>query len=340
MADAGTVGSLVDTLDDAGNLMSTTRHCGDVHSKGFWHRYVHVWVLDLSRGAVMMQHRAPTKVPFGSMWSCCTGHIGEAESSGAAASRALLEELKMTYLETQLEFMFSCKENASDQDLTLKQMLDVYALGLESSPSTYAIGIDADQATAVKYISIEELEEVYAEKLSDHVLVSNPEYPHRLFRSLRKLVREYHASIPRDDSDDETTNWKARQLLDTLDGSGLVKEPNQRGSVHRESVWHRAVHVWILDLTQNAVLLLQRAARKQHFAACWHCCSGYVQMGGSALPAVVKVVKVQLRTMMVIPAPQIVIVPRVFAMHKCVLLLIVVAQHQLVSTVTQQLIVY
>merc|ERR1719210_2618243 len=95
----------LDTVDDAGNLMAT-RHRGDVHSKGFWHRYVHIWVVDLTKGSVMMQHRAPGKKPFGRMWNCCTGHISEADSSWKTASRLLQHELKLVYPETDLEFMF------------------------------------------------------------------------------------------------------------------------------------------------------------------------------------------------------------------------------------------
>merc|ERR1719343_325039 len=97
-------------------------------------------------------------------------------------------------------------------------------------------------------MSIDDLEDVYRQQQDDHVVISNPEYAHRLFRTLRKMVREYRDSIPREDSDDETVNWKARQLLDTLDTSGSVRSPGHRGSVHKANVWHRAVHVWILDL--------------------------------------------------------------------------------------------
>jgi len=281
---------LVDTLDDAGNVMGR-RQAGDVHVKGFWHRYVHVWVLDLENRAVMLQLRAPGKKPYGSMWSCCTGLVGEAEPAQCAAARALQEELKLSHPEEELVFLFACRENTTAGDYVVKQNINAYVLPLgrwpKVAPDPKTLGVDADQATAIKYMSLDSLEAVFAEKPPDYVVVENPEYVQRLFHSLRKIVREYHENLPRDDSDDETTNWKARQLLDTLDARGTVQSPGQRGAVHKESVWHRAVHVWILDLTQSAVLLLQRAARKQHFGACWHCCSGYVQTGDPALPAAV-----------------------------------------------------
>ncbi|CAE7947571.1 eml4 [Symbiodinium sp. KB8] len=49
---------ILDTLDAEGSCFGT-RTRGAVTEKGLWHRYVHVWVLNLPDSAVLMQLRAP-----------------------------------------------------------------------------------------------------------------------------------------------------------------------------------------------------------------------------------------------------------------------------------------
>ena len=55
---------VLDSLDAEGTCIGT-RTRGEVTEKGFWHRYVHVWVLNLPDRAVLMQLRAPQKKRFG-----------------------------------------------------------------------------------------------------------------------------------------------------------------------------------------------------------------------------------------------------------------------------------
>mmetsp|Transcript_139609 Transcript_139609/g.348160 ORF Transcript_139609/g.348160 Transcript_139609/m.348160 type:complete len:430 (+) Transcript_139609:147-1436(+) len=280
----------LDTLDDSGNFMQT-RLRGTVHQKGFWHRYVHIYILDLPNASVMMQHRAASKKIFGNMWNCCTGHVLEGEPSLLNAAKAIEEDFKISYAETDFAFLFSCKEEAHTDGLVLKQMIDVYALPLETLPRTAALAIDREEATAVKYVTLDQLEDLYRERPSDHVLVSNPEYPQRLFKCLRKMVDEYIRTLPQEDSDDERHNKKAKQLLDTMDESGVLAEPGRRGEVHRQSVWHRVVHVWVLDLETSTVLLQQRSRKKLHFGGQWYCSTGHVKMGDPSLPAAIKSIK-------------------------------------------------
>lgn len=284
-------GQKLDTLTDDGGLMAA-RLRGDVHAKGYWHRYVHVWVLDVDVGNVMMQQRAPAKKIFGGMWSCCTGHIEAAASSSGTAALCLQEELKLAAAETDLEFLFSCKESTSSGELILKQWIDVYALPLATPPLISSMAVDVEEATALKYVSLEELKSIYEQRLGDHVVPNNPEYFQRLFYKLNKLCRDYHLYLPKEDSDDERTHQSAAQLLDTLGEDGLVDDrPGARGEVHRNGVWHRAVHVWVLDTANHTVLVQQRSRKKQHFTGMWGCTTGHVDMGSPSHPAAVKAVQ-------------------------------------------------
>eukprot|EP00428_Durinskia_dybowskii_P032156 CAMPEP_0170231178 /NCGR_PEP_ID=MMETSP0116_2-20130129/15322_1 /TAXON_ID=400756 /ORGANISM="Durinskia baltica, Strain CSIRO CS-38" /LENGTH=417 /DNA_ID=CAMNT_0010481947 /DNA_START=98 /DNA_END=1351 /DNA_ORIENTATION=+ len=281
----------LDTLDASGGFIQV-RSRGDVHQKGFWHRNVHVWILDLSEELLLMQHRPPSHKVAAGMWTCCTGHVLMGEPSLAHAIKAVESDFKIVYPETSFEFLFSCKEITERSDITVKQMIDVYALALENAPKTNTLAIESDVADAVRYVSLPELEGVYAQEVADHVRSPNPEYPQRLFRAVAKLFRRYQDTFVRDDSGDERNNEKeATQMIDTLDESGVLGEPGRRGEVDRQSMWHRAVHVWVLDVSVGAVLLLQRSKKKRHFSLQWNCSSGRVKAGDPAFPAAVKSIK-------------------------------------------------
>lgn len=277
----------LDTLDDDGNFMQT-RLRGTVHEKGFWHRHVHIWVLDMPNASVMMELRAASKQTFGGMWNCCTGHVLEGEPSLLNAQKAIEEDFKLSFPDDAFHFAFCCKDIAHTNGLTLKQMVDVYVLALEKPPRTAALAIDREEASGVKYVTIDDLEYIYAQKPADHVVVSNPEYNTRLLRVLRKIVADYHKLLPQEDSDDERQNKKAMQLLDTIDDDGEITEPGRRGEVHRQCVWHRAVHVWLLDLATGHVLLSQRSARKKNFGGQWNCSTGHVKQGDPCVQAAIK----------------------------------------------------
>jgi len=167
-------------------------------------------------------------------------------------------------------------------------MVDVYVLALEKPPRIAALAIDREEASGVKYVTLEQLEGIYREQPSDYVIVSNPEYASRLFRSLHKIVNEYYQTLPQEDSDDERHNKKANQLLDTITDDGVLVEAGFRGEVHRQSVWHRAVHIWMLDLASGNVLLQRRSERKKSFGGQWNCSSGHVKMGEPCRPAAIK----------------------------------------------------
>jgi len=277
-------------MDDAGNYQAV-RLRGDAHKKGFWHRYVHVWVVDVPGERLMMQHRAATKKLFGDLWTCCTGHVSVGEPSLLHAQRAIESDFKRSYPERLFEFMFTCKEETDHLGLKLKQVIDVYALPLENPPSTSTLAVDSEEADAIKYVTLAELKDIYAQKDPGHVIISNPMYHQRFFYIMAKLIRRYVDNMPQEDSDDERHNQKAKQLLDTYSPEGDLSEPGPRGEVHRGGTWHRAAHVWLLDAAGGRALMIQRSKKKRHFRSQWTCSTAHIGAGESSRPAAIKSIK-------------------------------------------------
>lgn len=106
--------------------------------------------------------------------------------------------------------------------------------------------------------------------------------------------------LPKIDSDEERHNKKGQQLLDRIgdvnklrraQDLGVVVEPCKRIDAYSESVWHRAVHVWVFDVESCRLLLLLRSPKKRHFGGRWNCSTGHIKMGDPALPTALKSVK-------------------------------------------------
>jgi len=91
-------GELLQILSESGLPVGTARRA-EVHSRGLWHRTVHVWVVvprgaGRADGALLFQRRSPTKDVAPNLIDVSVGgHLGIGEEPLAAACRELAEEL-------------------------------------------------------------------------------------------------------------------------------------------------------------------------------------------------------------------------------------------------------
>lgn len=106
--------------------------------------------------------------------------------------------------------------------------------------------------------------------------------------------------LPKVDSDEERHNKKGQQLLDRIGDVSMLSraqdlnvivDPCRRNEAYNESVWHRAVHVWVFDIEGGRFLIQQRSPKKRHFGGKWNCSTGHIKMGDPALPTAMKSVK-------------------------------------------------
>eukprot|EP00441_Pelagodinium_beii_P046542 CAMPEP_0197622254 /NCGR_PEP_ID=MMETSP1338-20131121/2619_1 /TAXON_ID=43686 ORGANISM="Pelagodinium beii, Strain RCC1491" /NCGR_SAMPLE_ID=MMETSP1338 /ASSEMBLY_ACC=CAM_ASM_000754 /LENGTH=435 /DNA_ID=CAMNT_0043191953 /DNA_START=102 /DNA_END=1409 /DNA_ORIENTATION=- len=290
---------ILDTLDAEGNCIGT-RTRGEVTDKGFWHRYVHVWVLNLPDSAVLMQLRAPEKKRFGGMWNCTSGFVMSGMPSLEACKKHLYSESGLKFEDHMYEFAFSCKESSVFKGEELKQWIDVYVVSLKYPPELHKIFYDIKEAQRLEYIGLGELEQAYADKDENFVLVSAPNYSRRLFQYLHKKIRTYLELIPKVDSDEERQSKKGEQLLDQIGDLdalarpaelNVVSDPCKRNDAYNQSIWHRAVHVWVFDIEGGNILIQQRSDKKRHFGGRWNCSTGHIKMGEHALTTAMKSVK-------------------------------------------------
>lgn len=100
----------------------------DAHSKGLWHKTVHVWIRNRA-GEILLQKRADTKESHPGLWDIsCAGHISADDSSVEAAVRELSEELGIVIKKSDLLKLFSIPQKYENRDNFYfdNEIVDVY----------------------------------------------------------------------------------------------------------------------------------------------------------------------------------------------------------------------
>ena len=94
-----------EAFDGEGNPSDTIRERGFIHSRGLWHRTVHVWV-HRGRGEILLQKRAANKDSHPGVWDVsAAGHIAVGETPEQGAVREVHEELGIVVEKRELRFV-------------------------------------------------------------------------------------------------------------------------------------------------------------------------------------------------------------------------------------------
>ncbi len=102
----------IDVLNPDGTFAGYARGRTEVHSKGLWHRTVHIWAFD-KNDRILFQLRAKVKENNpGLLDTSCAGHISAGDTSRNAAVRELREELGVCKSEKDLEYLFESGHNS------------------------------------------------------------------------------------------------------------------------------------------------------------------------------------------------------------------------------------
>lgn len=86
---------LIDVLDEKRNSTGEVLSRKEIHKKGFWHRTVHIWVVN-SKGQILLQKRSPLKKTSPNMWTTsASGHLSAGDTSIVGAIRETKEEIRI-----------------------------------------------------------------------------------------------------------------------------------------------------------------------------------------------------------------------------------------------------
>jgi len=93
---------IFDVVDACDNVIGQASR-GEVHSKGLFHRAIHVFVFN-EEEEIFLQRRSLVKDVAPGLWSSsCSGHVDSGETYEEAAHRELVEEIFLTVHAGQLD---------------------------------------------------------------------------------------------------------------------------------------------------------------------------------------------------------------------------------------------
>lgn len=135
-----------------------------VHKQGLCHRTVHIWILN-SNNQLLIQKRSLQKELYPGLWDIsCAGHLSRGDDSYSGAIRELKEELGISVLSSELQFIFTVTQHYISPDSLFidNELTDVFLL--RKDVSINSLNIDRTEVSDVKFVSIDELKKLTMEK--------------------------------------------------------------------------------------------------------------------------------------------------------------------------------
>ena len=78
------------------------------------------------------------------------------------------------------------------------------------------------------------------------------------------------------------------EMIDVLDEKGNYVKSLSRSYVHQNGLWHKSVHIWVLN-TNGELLLQKRSKNKKFFPGVWDCAfAGHIEAGETSIETVVR----------------------------------------------------
>ena len=150
---------LLDIVDENNNLTGRKEERKIIHQKGLWHRHVGAWIMN-EKGELLFQKRAPSKPINPNKWSRTGGHVDAGENPIDAIQRETKEEIGVSIPKEKWELL-SIDKYVKENDLNHHFTYNYFTY-VNYKIEEYTI--QKQELSAVKYLSIEEMEEINAKK--------------------------------------------------------------------------------------------------------------------------------------------------------------------------------
>lgn len=173
----------LEVVDEENNLTGKIEERDVIHEKGLWHREVSIWIMNQNE-EVLLQKRSPNKKQGANKWSVCAGHVDIGEEPIATAVREINEELGIVVEKSELKEMFV--EKIVNKLPNSYNNVFSYKYFLKTNVSIEDYKIDKNEVSEIKYISLEELEQLMKDKPVDYPFVAKSD----MIQILKKL-KEY-----------------------------------------------------------------------------------------------------------------------------------------------------
>lgn len=152
---------LLDVIDEYNNLTGKVEDKDIIHKNGIYHREIAIWIMN-EKGEVLLQKRASTKKQNPNKWGLTAGHIDAGETVENAMRRETLEEIGINI--NNFKNIFVEKSNGLHPNCNEKNNCYVYHFFTKVNYKLNDYKIQEEELSQLKYITLEELEEIVKNK--------------------------------------------------------------------------------------------------------------------------------------------------------------------------------
>lgn len=174
----------LDILDEKGNKTGEVKTRQEVHSNGYWHKGVHIWILN-SKKELLVQRRSANKDVYpNKLYISVAGHPVSGEEELHSIKREFEEEIGIELDTRKLEYLFTFSQKVSENEGKFldNQFYDVYLVELDLNINN--LKLQKEEVSEVKNIYYKDFEEMI--KNNDKDIVNHPEEWEKLFEILHK----------------------------------------------------------------------------------------------------------------------------------------------------------
>ena len=158
-----------DVLDENGNPIGKISPKTEVHNKGYWHRTVHIWIIN-NNNEILLQRRSKNKKRHPNILTIsCEGHIQAGESSINGAIREIDEELGLKVNSDELTFIKTIKHSECRKpDYYNNEFKDFYIL--KTNTSINEMSFQKEEISEIMFVDFDKLKQLIN---TDDVIIRN-----------------------------------------------------------------------------------------------------------------------------------------------------------------------
>lgn len=175
---------LLDVYDENNNYLGYSLDRKEVHEKKLWHHHASAWIIN-KEGKILLQQRAFTKKKNPGKWARTGGHVNAGETCEQAVKREIYEEIGLKVEEKINNYEIFKKEDEKEKYFTYGY---IFITDLKEKD----FKLQKEEVNAVKYFSIEELEEARKQNNIDFTFYK---WDEEGFKKQMAILKEYRNKI-------------------------------------------------------------------------------------------------------------------------------------------------
>jgi len=174
----------LDILDEKGIKTGEKKPRKEVHSKGYWHKGVHIWIINSNKELLVQRRSASKDVYPNKLYISVAGHPISGEEEIESIKREFEEEIGIELDTNKLQYLFTFSQKVVENNGKFidNQFYDVYLIEIDLDIEK--LKLQEEEVSEVRNIYYKDFEKMIKDKDKD--IVNHPEEWEKLFKILHK----------------------------------------------------------------------------------------------------------------------------------------------------------